>query len=162
MLVESFGTDDSTQRECGREQHGVTTGTVDGTLWDTVTARIDPDVPPGRKNEEGWQYWRKIIASIGVDSNVQGTLEVVRNCATQRTHCAALTRFCYVCRHLGYDADNITTFDILVKIATTVLNWSAQNGAKLFWVKAMRTALSVLFNYRGGTMYLDKDFFPYS
>jgi site-specific recombinase XerD len=82
---------------------------------------------------------------------VQARLKKARSTGSQRTHCAELARFCRVCDHLGYNK-NITTYEELVKTASEVISWAADNGAKIFWLKAIRTALSVLFNYR-----LDKE-----
>jgi site-specific recombinase XerD len=42
----------------------------------------------------------------------------------------------------------IDSFQQLVAITADVLTWAMNNGAKLFWIKAIRTALSVLFNYK--------------
>jgi site-specific recombinase XerD len=79
----------------------------------------------------------------------------VRNEGTQRTHCAALAKFIRICEHLQLDAYNITTFDELVSITTSVLSWASSNGAKVYWVRAIRTALSVLFSYKFSKMLSD-------
>jgi hypothetical protein len=50
--------------------------------------------------------------------------------------------------YLHHDPHSIDTFDILVERTVDVISWAADNGAKIFWIHAMRTALSTLFNYR--------------
>jgi hypothetical protein len=46
------------------------------------------------------------------------------------------------------EKDTIDSFEALVDIAVEAMSWAMENGAKIYWIKAMRTALSVLFNYR--------------
>jgi site-specific recombinase XerD len=140
--------DDTQETEPGGEQQGADTRQANGTLWDRVTTRYDADVPRNRVNDEGWEYWDCIMATVTPDTAVQDKLNKARGKDTQRTHCAALARFCRVCGYLKLDPHSIDTFEELVCLIVKVLTWAADNGAKIFWLKAIRTALSVLFNYR--------------
>jgi integrase len=139
---------DDKEDDIGRQQQDSATRPTYATLWDSVTAGQIGDTSTGRQNEEGWRYWDSVVATIGVSTDVQEKLKDERDITTQRIHCAALARFCRVGRHLKQSIDTINTFEQLITIVCAVLSWSDDNGAKLFWIRAMRTALSVLFDYK--------------
>jgi hypothetical protein len=42
------------------------------------------------------------------------------------------------------------SIDEVQHLLTNVLDWAGRHGAKLYWIRRMRTAVSVLFNYKFG------------
>jgi site-specific recombinase XerD len=147
MVLSSSECDD--QESESRDREGLShTGKVHVKQWTTVTARHDDNVPRGRKNEEGWQMWKTVMNEIPLTDEVRETVMSARGEPTQRTHCAALARFAKVCSELKLEWKGLTTVDQLQHILTTVLDWSGRNGAKLYWLEKMRTAISVLYDYK--------------
>jgi transcriptional regulator of met regulon len=94
--------------------------------------------------------WNSVMCEIQLAENVRETVRNARSAATQRALCAALARFVSVCNHLGLEWRNLQTWAELRVILTQVLDWAGRNGAKLYWIRNMRTAVSVLFEYKFG------------
>jgi hypothetical protein len=92
--------------------------------------------------------WNTVMCEIQLAENVRETVRNARNEATQRALCAALARFVCVCVHLELEWRNLQTWRELRSILTQVLDWSGRNGAKLYWIRNMRRAVSVLYNYK--------------
>jgi hypothetical protein len=145
---ESTAQHDSERSEPGREQRNPDTGKIDDTMWDRITSGDNKGMPHGRVNQDGWEYWDTIIATVNANKCVQQKLKQTRSDGSQRTHCAALARFCRVCDHLNLKKEMMDSFETLVEIAVEAMSWAVDSGAKIYRIKAMRTALSVLFNYR--------------
>jgi site-specific recombinase XerD len=139
--------DDGESSDTGESEGNSDTGTIHDKQWTTVTTRYDDNMPGGRRNEEGWIMWRQVMSEIDTTDNVRETVTKSRSEATQRTHCAALARFVRICKHLDLEWKGITEPKQIQRILGIVLDWSGRNGGKIYWIKKIRTAVSVLYNY---------------
>jgi site-specific recombinase XerD len=94
--------------------------------------------------------WDTVMNETQLTESVRETVKRTRNEATQRALCAALARFVCVCIHLCLEWRHLQTWAELRVILTQVLDWAGRNGAKLYWIRNMRTAVSVLYEYKFG------------
>jgi hypothetical protein len=85
--------------------------------------------------------WRTVLNEIQITDKVRQTLTEARDPATQRAHCAALARFVAVCTHLDLKWQAIASINDFQYLLTQVLEWAGANGAKLYWITRMRTAV---------------------
>jgi site-specific recombinase XerD len=92
--------------------------------------------------------WREVMNEIPTTDEVRQTVMNSKGKAAQRTHCAALARFVAVCAELKQEWKELASVDQLQHILVKVLDWSGKQGAKLYWLKKMRTAISVLYDYK--------------
>jgi hypothetical protein len=113
-----------------------------------VATRHPSDVPHGRVNQDGWDMWNSVMNQMNLDDGVKASVQEVRGPSAQRAHCAALARFVRVCKHLSLSWETVTSSDQLQPIVTKVLDWSGRNGAPASDLKRIRSAVSVLYDYR--------------
>jgi site-specific recombinase XerD len=92
--------------------------------------------------------WREVMNEIPTTDAVRDTVMKARGEAAQRTHCAALARFVAVCKELNLEWRGLTKPEQIQHIMAIVLDWAGRNGAKLYWIKKIRSAVSELYNYK--------------
>jgi site-specific recombinase XerD len=92
--------------------------------------------------------WDAVMREVESDEEVRDTIMHARGEAAQRAHCAALARFTRVCSYLSLSWANIQDAKQLQSILSKVLDWSGRHGAPANDLKRMKSAVSVLFNYK--------------
>jgi site-specific recombinase XerD len=94
--------------------------------------------------------WNIVLSEINLTDGIKQTLAKARSKDTQRAHCAALARFVWICENLALEWRNLSSWDALHTIAIQVLDWAGKNEAPIYWLKKIRSAISVLYAYKFG------------
>jgi site-specific recombinase XerD len=89
-----------------------------------------------------------MLSEINLTDGIKQTLTNARSKDTLRAHCAALERFVWICDTLSLKWSKLSTWDELHRISIQVLDWAGKNEAPIYWLKKIRSAISVLYSYK--------------
>jgi hypothetical protein len=144
----STSSDNDLPRKSRNGKRHPSTRKTDDSNWITIATRHPSNVPRGRVNQQGWDMWDTVMKQVKVDEEVRETVKLARGEDAQRAHCAALTRLVRVCAHLSLSWEKLRNVEALQALLAKVLDWSGRHGATANDLKRMKTAISVLYNYR--------------